>query len=126
MHKGATLVLALLAALGPAAVQAAVKADTGLVGYNALNLTSAQERSVYQAVGAVPEVAPPEHYLIHVGGEVPAAMSLKQLPHAASVQAPQVANDNYVKLDQGQLLLVNPKDRAIVEIIDSYHGTAEG
>jgi hypothetical protein len=111
--------------LAPAAAQAAAS-DGGLAGYNALNLTPSQQLSVYQDVGTAPEVAPPQHYLIHVGGQVPASVQLKTLPAAAASQVQQLKNDDYVKLDQGQLLLVKPQDRTIVEIIDRYYGTAQG
>ena len=125
MKTATKIVLAVLAALTPAGAQAAASGG-GLAGYNALKLTPTQQRSVYQDVGTVPEVTPPEHYLIHVGGQVPASMSLKALPTAPASEAPQLKNDDYVKLDQGQLLLVKPQDRTIVEIIDHYHGTAAG
>jgi hypothetical protein len=114
-----------LAALMPATAQAAAS-DGNLAGYNALKLTPSQQRGVYRGVGTVPEVTPPQHYLIHVGGSVPSSMQLKALPTAAANQAPQLNNDDYIKLDQGQLLLVKPQDRIIVEIIDSYHGTEPG
>jgi hypothetical protein len=116
------VLLALLSALTPAAAQATA-GNGGLAGYNALKLTPSQQRAVYQGVGTVPEVTPPPHYLIHVGGQVPAWMSLKALPTAAATQA-KLKDDDYVKLDQGQLLLIKPQDRTIVEIIDRYHGTA--
>jgi hypothetical protein len=125
MKPATKFVLAVVAALTPPAAQAATN-NAGLVGYNALNLTPSQQRGVYQDIGTVPEIIPPQHYLIHVGGLVPASMQLKSLPAAAAAQVPQLKNDDYVKLDQGQLLLVKPQDRTIVEIIDRYHGTAAG
>jgi hypothetical protein len=124
MTMQSKLVLAtLIAALTPVSVWAAAKADTGLVGFNAMKLTPAQQRGVYQGVGKVPEVTPPEHYLIHVGGTVPASMKLQPLPPAATKDVPKIKNDAYVKSDEGDLLLVKPQERTIVEVISHYHGT---
>jgi hypothetical protein len=115
----------LMAALTPAPVWAAAQADAdaGLQGFNAMNLTPAQQRSVYQGVGKVAEVTPPEHYLIHVGGTVPASMKIQPLPADATKGVPKLKNDYYVKSDEGDLLLVKPQDRTIVEVISHYHGT---
>ena len=126
MTMRSKLVLAtLIAALTPASVWAAAKADTdmGLVGFNAMKLTPAQQRSVYQGVGDVKEVTAPPHYLIYVGGNVPDSIKLQPLPPAATKQTPRLKNDEYVKLDEGQVLLVKPQSRTIVEVIDHYHGT---
>jgi hypothetical protein len=116
----------LMAALAPGSVWAAAKADTDvdLVGFNAMKITAAQQRGVYESVGKVAEVTPPEHYLIHVGGTVPESIKLQPLPAAAIKQVPALSNDDYVKFDEGDLLLVKPQDRTIVEVISHYHGTA--
>jgi hypothetical protein len=127
MTKRSKLALAVLAAaLVPMPVWAApnTTADNGLVGFNALNLTPAQQRSIYQAIGDTTQVVPPEHYLIHVGGTVPTSIKLQPLPEAATRQTPRLKGDDYVKLDEGDVLLVKPQDRSIVEVIDRYHGTA--
>ena len=127
MTLRSSLALAVLAAaLVPMPVWAApnTTADNGLAGFNALNLTPAQQRSIYQAIGDVPELVPPEHYLIHVGGTVPETMKLQPLPVAAAQQTPRLKGDDYVKSDEGDVLVVKPQDRSIVEVIDRYHGTA--
>jgi hypothetical protein len=127
MTKKSRLALTILAAtLAPAPAWAAAHAATdssGLVGFNALKLTAAQQRSVYQGIGDVPEVKAPPHYLIYVGGTVPKSIKLKPLPAAATAQTPKLKNDKYVKFDEGRVLLVNPQDRTIVEVISHYHGT---
>ena len=94
----------LTAALTPAPVWAAAHADVdmGLVGFNAMKLSPAQQRGVYQGVGKVTEATPPEHYLIHVGGTVPESIKLQPLPAAATQQVPALKNDDYVKFDEGE------------------------
>ena len=127
MTMRSKLVLAtLIAALTPASVWAAAKAETdaGLAGFNAMQLTAVQQRGVYGSVGKVAEITPPEHYLIHVGGTVPDSIKLQPLPADAIKDAPALKSDDYVKFDEGDLLLVNPQDRTIVEVISRYHGTA--
>ena len=126
MRMRLNLALAMLmAALTPAPVWAAAHADVdmGLVGFNAMKLSPAQQRGVYQGVGKVTEATPPEHYFIHVGGTVPESIKLQPLPAAATQQVPALKNDDYVKFDEGDLLLVKPQDRTIVEVISRYHGT---
>lgn len=125
MITRSTLALTLMVALTPGSVWAAAQADAeaGLQGFNAMNLTPAQQRSVYQAVGKVAEVTPPEHYLIHVGGTVPNSVKPQPLPAEAIKRVPALKNNGYVMFDQGDLLLVKPQDRTIVEVISRYHGT---
>jgi hypothetical protein len=124
MRKGSSLApVVLLVGLAPAIAQAATSAK-GLVGFNALNLTPALERNVYRSIGAVPKVAPPPNYLIHVGSKVPASMPIKPLPASVSRQAPHLKNDDYVKTDEGDVLLVKPQGRVIVDVITKAHGAA--
>ena len=123
MKMATKYALALAAALTLPAAQAAASNGV-LVGYNALNLMPSQQRGCLSGRRRCARNNPPQHYLIYVGGLVPAPMQLKALPAPAVAQVPQLKNDDYVKLNQGQLLLVKPQNRTIVEIIDRYHGTA--
>ena len=56
------------------------------------------------------------------GAEVPSGMSFSPLPPEVAAQAPQVQELQSAKLQDGRLLLVQPRDRKIVGVITQDEG----
>jgi hypothetical protein len=52
-----------------------------------------------------------------VGTPVPQSMSMHQLPLNVTAQVPATKDLGYVKLDNNTVLLIDPKDRRVADII---------
>jgi hypothetical protein len=114
IRNTATALALLLASVG-----SAVAADSGAMApNNRLNLTSTQEHSIVQSVNKQNAKAAqlPSGFKAAVGEAVPTSIPLHALPSDAASQVPAAKLYEYAKL-QNQLLIVNPKDRKIVDII---------
>jgi len=52
-----------------------------------------------------------------VGTSVPQSMSIHQLPSNVTAQVPATKNLEYIKLDNNTVLLIDPKDRRVADIL---------
>jgi hypothetical protein len=112
-NTGAALAL-LLASMG-----SAVAANSAAMAPNdRLNLTSTQEHAIVQSVNKQNQkmATSPSGFKAAVGQVVPTSIQLHALPSDTASQVPAAKSYDYAKL-QNQLLIVNPKDRKIVDII---------
>ena len=97
----------------------AAAAGTGAMAPNdRLSLTSTQEHTILQSINkqSVKKEASPSGFKAAVGQAVPTSIPLHALPSDAASQVPAVKPYGYAVL-QNQLLIVNPKDRKIVDMI---------
>ena len=97
----------------------AAAAGTGAMAPNdRLSLTSTQEHTILQSINkqSVKKEASPSGFKAAVGQSVPTSIALHALPNDATSQVPAVKSFDFAVL-QNQLLIVNPKDRMIVDII---------
>jgi hypothetical protein len=97
----------------------AAAAGTGAMAPNdRLSLTSTQEHTILQSINKqnVKKEASPSGFKAAVGQAVPTSIPLHALPSDAASQVPAVKPYEYAVL-QNQLLIVNPKDRKIVDMI---------
>ena len=102
-----------------ASVGAAAAANSGAMAPNDhLNLTSTQQHSIVQSVNKqnAQAATSPSGFKAAVGEVVPTSIPLHALPSDATSQVPAAKSYDYAML-QSQLLIVNPKDRKIVDII---------
>jgi hypothetical protein len=84
-----------------------------------LNLTAQQKQMIAQGVQADIGQPPPVGFLPRVGASVPQSMSMRQLPSNVTAQVPAARDLQYSKLDSNEVLLIDPKDRRVAEIISS-------
>jgi hypothetical protein len=112
VRRGA-VVLAFLAGVG--AVSAAGAGWLKLS--DRLYLTSAQERVLWQTIGRqnASTKAPPG-FIASIGAVVPGSVTLHAMPSNAVSRIPTTEPFRYTILDE-HLLIVNPDDRKVVEII---------
>jgi hypothetical protein len=102
-----------------ASVSFVAAAESGSMASNdRLNLTGTQEHTIVQSINKqnVKKEVAPSGFKAAVGQALPTSIPLHSLPSDATSQVPAVKSYDYAML-QGQLLIVNPKDRKIVDII---------
>lgn len=98
-------------------VAVALIGGVGLAGAAQLNLTSAQKQTIFQSVASEKGQTPPSGFQARVGEKVPQSLSMHQLPSSATNQVSAAKEYEYTKLANNEVLLINPKDRQVAEII---------
>jgi len=113
IRKGATALVLLLAGAG----LAAAAGNTAMASKDRLSLTSTQQHTIFQSVKSQgTKEALPSGFKAAIGEALPASLTLRPLPGDATSKVPAVKSYDYVML-QNELLIVNPKDRKIVDIL---------
>lgn len=99
------------------ALALALVGSVGLASAAALNLTSAQKNTIYQSVTKEKGQPAPSGFRASIGAKVPASLTLHQLPGNAAGQIPAAKSYEYAKLQNNEVLLVDPKNREVSEMI---------
>jgi hypothetical protein len=102
-----------------AAIALALIGSVGVAGAAQLNLTSAQKQTILQGVANEKGQAAPSGFQAKVGEKVPQSVSMHQLPSNVSTQVSAAKGYEYAKFQNNEVLLINPKDRQVAEIIMS-------
>lgn len=84
-----------------------------------INLTAQQKQTIMQSVQTERGQPAPAGFQPRVGVAVPQSMSLRQLPPNVTTQVPAAKNLEYTKLDNNDVLLIDPNDRRVAEVITS-------
>lgn len=100
-----------------ATIAVALTGSVGLAGAAQLNLTSAQKQTIFQSVAGERGQTAPAGFQARVGEKVPQSLSMHQLPSSAASQVSAAKDYEYAKLANNEVLLINPKDRQVAEII---------
>jgi hypothetical protein len=82
-----------------------------------VNLTAQQKQTIAQSVQSEKGQPAPAGFLPKVGESVPQSMSMHQLPSSVTTQVPAAKDLQYTKLDNNEVLLIDPKARRVAEII---------
>jgi hypothetical protein len=90
-----------------------------------LNLTDQQKQNIMQSVQSETGQRAPAGFQPKVGATVPSTMLLHQLPASVVTQVPGAKDLQYTKLDTNEVLLIDPKDGRVADIITSS-GTTTG
>jgi hypothetical protein len=85
----------------------------------ALNLTAAQKHTIYQSVMNEKGQTAPSSFRASIGAKVPSSLTLRQLPRTVASQIPKAKNYEFAKLQNNEVLLVDPKNRQVAEMITS-------
>jgi hypothetical protein len=95
----------------------AFAAVPGSASQDNLNLSSAQQKEIWQSVSKQNmKETPPVGFRATMGEVVPSSVQLHALPSEAARKVPAVTWYDYAML-QNQLILVDPKSKKIAEII---------
>jgi hypothetical protein len=104
----------------------APQATTNGSGSNAstaeLNLNPQQKQTIMQSAQNEKGQQAPSSFQPAVGATVPQSMSLHQLPSNVSNEVPAAKGYEFTKLENNEILLVDPKDRRVAAIIPSPPG----
>jgi hypothetical protein len=84
-----------------------------------LNLTAQQKQDIIQSVQTEKGQPAPAGFLPKVGASVPQSMSMRQLPSSVATQVPAAKGLEYAKLNSNEVLLIDPKDRRVADIVTS-------
>jgi hypothetical protein len=103
--------------VGRTAIVLAFVGTAGLATAADLNLTSAQRQTIFQSVMNEKGQAAPVGFQAKVGTVAPPSLSLHALPANVESQVPATKVYEYAKLQNNEVLLINPKDRHVAEII---------
>jgi hypothetical protein len=99
-----------------AAVAAVFLGSVGVASAD-LNLTPQQKQAIMQSVQSERGQSAPAGFLPKVGAPVPQSMTMHQLPSNVTVEVPATKGLEYSKLDNNEILLIDPKDRRVTDII---------
>jgi len=98
------------------AVVAAFLGSVAVATAAELNLTAQQKQSIMQSVLSE-KGQPAAGFQPRVGTAIPQSMSMHQLPSSVTTQVPATKDLEYIKLDNNTVLLIDPKDKRVAEII---------
>ena len=108
---------AVAAALLLCSIAGASAAETGpFLVASEFVLTGAQEQLLWQRIGRNASSTTPSGLIAAVGATLPASVALRALPATVTRQVPAVRPYKYAILDKS-LLIINPTDRVIVDVI---------
>jgi len=82
-----------------------------------LNLTAQQKQTIAQGVQTEAGQPAPAGFLPRVGAPAPQSLTMRQLPAAVTSRIPAAREMQFAKLDSNEILLIDPKDRRVAEII---------
>jgi hypothetical protein len=99
------------------AMMAAFLGSVAVANAAELSLTTQQKQTIAQSVQSDRGQSAPAGFLPQVGAPVPPSMSMRQLPSSVAAQVPAAKDLQYAKLDTNEVLLIEPKDRRVAEII---------
>jgi hypothetical protein len=99
------------------AVMAAFLGSAAVATAAELNLTAQQKQSIMQSVQSEKGQPTPAGFQPRVGAPVPQSMSVHQLPSNVTTQVPATKDLEYAKLDNNAVLLIDPKDKRVADII---------
>jgi hypothetical protein len=99
------------------AIALALIGSVGLAGAAQLNLSSAQKQTIFQSVASEKGQTTPSGFQARLGEKVPQSLSMHQLPGSVTSQVSAAKEYEYAKLQNNEVLLINPKDRQVAEII---------
>lgn len=109
--------VAALALLSSVGVASAAGANSSLKASDSLNLTAAQEHVLWQSIGKQnANMKAPSGFTASVGAVVPGSVTLRTMPSDVTGRIPTVEPFRYTVLAK-KLLIVNPTDKKVVDII---------
>jgi hypothetical protein len=105
------------------AIAAAFLGSVAVAAAAELNLTTQQKQTIAQSVQTEMAQPAPAGFLPRVGAPVPQSLAVRQLPPSATTQVPAARNLQFAKLDSNEVLLIDPQDRRVAEIISPSGAT---
>lgn len=120
MFRTGAIVVALLGGVSLAVAQTSAPGSSPGASpsmASSVTLTPQQKQKIWQSLASASGQPAPAGFTASEGATVPQQVSLQPLPQSASADLPANARDmQYAKM-QDEILIVDPKDRKVVEVI---------
>lgn len=100
-----------------AAVVTAFLGSVAVASAAEVNLTPQQKQAIMQSLQTEKGQPAPSGFLPRVGATVPQGLSMRQLPPNVTSQVPAAKELEFAKLENNEILLIDPKDRRVADII---------
>jgi len=100
-------------------ISVAAAADDAVIEKRPLYLTTAQEQCIYQHLRGEKGQSVPADFQAGIGVTVPRSVTLYRLPKGLVDQVPSVRTYEVAKLTNNTLLLVDPRDREVADVISA-------
>lgn len=95
------------------------QSSTAPIAKDSLSLTTAQEKLVWRDINKQAKSQPaPSNFAASVGTTVPSDITLRAIPRRVAGQLPTLKPFRYALLPN-ELLIVNPTDKKVVDVINS-------
>lgn len=95
------------------------KSSNTMAGSQALNLTKQQKQTIAQIAAGQPAEQAPSNFQPSIGQKVPSSLTLKTFPSSAESELPaSVKSDQFAKLDNNDIVIVDPTNREVVAVLN--------
>jgi len=83
-----------------------------------IGLTATQRQMIAWSIAGFAHLQRlPQGFRPAIGAKIPDQLRLRQIPHVVTGEAPPIRNYQYVMLRNKDLLLINPRDKTIADVI---------
>jgi hypothetical protein len=94
------------------------KSTSQSMAKDSLSLTSEQKQTAWRDISGIAlKVKPPSGFSAKVGAAVPSQITTHPVPVSTASKVPELKSYNYALLDNNKLLIINPGDKKIAQII---------
>jgi hypothetical protein len=95
------------------------RSGNGMAGRQALDLTQQQKQRIAQIVASQPAEQAPANFQPSIGEKVPDGLTLQSFPNSAQSELPNsVKDDQFAKLDNNKIIIVDPSNRQVVGVVN--------
>jgi hypothetical protein len=91
--------------------------SASLAAAGQLSLTSTQMQSIYHSLASEKAQTAPFNFQPKVGAKVPGSLAMYPLPSTVTNEIAATKGFEYAKLASNEVLLIDPKDRQVAEVI---------
>ncbi len=88
-----------------------------------IGLTSDHKRTIYREVGNEPARAVPDGSQVAIGAEIPNSLMLNEMPVSVKDQIGLLRDFKFAKISDETIVIVDPAQRRIVDIVTKADGT---
>ena len=91
--------------------------SASLAAAGQLSLTSTQMQSIYHSLASEKAQTAPFNFQPKVGAKVPDSLAMYPLPSTVTNEIAATKGFDYAKLASNEVVLIDPKDRQVAEVI---------
>jgi hypothetical protein len=107
-------------------VALAIVASASLAAAGQLSLTSTQMQSIYHSLASEKGQTAPSNFQPKLGAKFPSSLAMHPLPTTVTNEIAATKGFEYAKLASNEVVLIDPKDREVAEVIMPPNTTGSG